>query len=317
LSEKHPFSRLELLVGPECVAALAGARVIVFGVGGVGSWCAEALVRSGIHRLTIVDSDVVCVTNINRQLPATSATVGMPKVDVLADRLREINPNAEITALQRVYNRETKGDFDLGAYDYVIDAIDSLSGKVELIISASEAGATLFSALGAACKINPALARVSSIWKSDKCKLGRFVRKRLRRRGFKGDFLCVWSGEEKFCIDGINDDDCDDDNLNDDGDINDNDISGNNINDNNIRGNNINGNNINCNNVNDNNVNGGGINNNNPDDINTDTGANSTSPYPTNRIINGSIVHVTGVFGFMLSGLVVQDIINRVRGAGG
>jgi len=265
LSGKHAFGRLELLVGPECVDALAGARVILFGVGGVGSWCAEALVRSGIGRLTIVDPDVVCETNINRQLQAAPATVGMPKVDALAERLRGINPTAEITALQKVYNGETKDGFDLSAYDYVIDAIDSLGSKVELIVNAYASGATVFSALGAACKIDPAQARVSSIWKSDRCRLGRFVRKRLRRRGFNGDFLCVWSGEEKFSAGG-DCGGCDDDDTG-------------------------NGN---------------------------DTGANSASPYSADKTVNGSIVHVTGVFGFMLSGLVVQDVINKAkRGAGG
>ena len=288
---EHAFSRLELLVGPECVEALAGARVILFGVGGVGSWCAEALVRSGIHKLTIVDSDVVCVTNINRQLPAMPATVGMPKVDVLAERLREINPAAEVTALQTVYNLETKGVFDLGAYDYVIDAIDSLGSKVELIVNAYASGATVFSALGAACKVDPTQARVSSIWKSDKCKLGRFVRKRLRRRGFKGDFLCVWSGEEKFSVDGGIGDGCDGENINNGIDTDGSDIGDTNDN---------------------------GINDNNVDDISTDINANSASPYSADKTVNGSVVHVTGVFGFMLSGLVVQDVINKVkRGAGG
>jgi len=283
LSGEHAFSRLELLVGPECVEALAGARVIVFGVGGVGSWCAEALVRSGIHKLTIVDSDVVCVTNINRQLPATSATVGMPKVDVLGGRLREVNPAAEVTALRMVYNWETKGGFDLGAYDYVIDAIDSLGSKVELIVNAYASGATVFSALGAACKVDPALARVSSIWKSDKCKLGRFVRKRLRRRGFDGDFLCVWSDEEKFSVGGGGIcGDIDDDNAGDCGNISNNDVTVNGI-----------------------------------DGMAADISESAASPCPTNKTVNGSIVHVTGVFGFMLSGLVVQDIINKVkRGAG-
>jgi len=220
-----------MLAGPECLKALAGVKVILFGVGGVGSWCAEALVRSGICRLTIVDSDDVSVTNINRQLPATSTSIGQPKVEVMGRRLRDINPDAEITVMQRQYSWEVKDEFDLGSYDYVIDAIDSLSCKVELIINAGAAGTTLFSALGAACKMDPTLIKTSSIWKTDKCKLGRFVRKRLRRRGFNGDFLCVWSDEESYV--------------------------------------------------------------------------------PTNKSVNGSLVHVTGVFGFVLAGLVVRDVVAK------
>ncbi|MDR0330558.1 MAG: ThiF family adenylyltransferase [Chitinispirillales bacterium] len=274
----RPFGRLELLVGSGCLRALADARVAVFGVGGVGSWCAEGLVRSGIGRLAIVDSDDVSASNINRQLPATPATVGRPKVEAMGERLREINPAAEIAALRRVYNWETKGEFDLSGYDYVIDAIDSLSSKVELIINAAAAGATVFSALGAACKVDPARMRVSSIWESERCKLGRFVRKRLRRRGFKGDFLCVWSDEQKFGC-GVDGDDVDDDCIDDDGiDSNDNNIA--------AAGNNIAADNNAI--VNDNNR-------------------------TTNKTINGSLVCVTGVFGFTLSGLVVQDVINKTK----
>jgi tRNA A37 threonylcarbamoyladenosine dehydratase len=244
---------------------LSETNVALFGVGGVGSWCAEGLVRSGIGKLTIVDSDVVNPSNINRQLPATSITVGRPKVDVLGERLREINPNAEITALQRVYSWEVRDEFDLTRYDYVIDAIDSLSSKTELIINAHNAGATLFSALGAACKVDATRARVSSIWKSDRCKLGRFVRKRLRKRGFEGDFLCVWSDERAFINDDSVNTDYDDDVV----DVVDN--------DNNIGNDNV----------------------------------DSTINAPTNKMINGSLVCVTGVFGFILSGLVINDIINK------
>ncbi|MDR3012246.1 MAG: tRNA threonylcarbamoyladenosine dehydratase [Chitinispirillales bacterium] len=195
---EHPFSRLELLVNSERLNALTKTRAIVFGVGGVGSWCAEALVRSGIGRLTVVDSDIVCATNINRQLQATSASIGKSKVEEIARRLREINPNAEIEAVQKIYNKETRGDFGLDGYDYAIDAIDSLSSKVDLIMNAAASGATVFSALGAACKVDPTRVRVTSIWKSDRCRLGKFVRKKLRKWGFKGDFLCVWSDEPEF-----------------------------------------------------------------------------------------------------------------------
>ena len=125
------FRRNELLLGGETMERIAQKRVIIFGVGGVGSWCAESLVRSGISRLTIVDSDCVSVTNINRQLMATTKTVGQVKVDALKERLLSINPKAEITALQQVFSEETAESFQLDTYDYIIDAIDSLKDKAE------------------------------------------------------------------------------------------------------------------------------------------------------------------------------------------
>ena len=132
--KKQPaFHRTELLIGEAALKKLAATRVILFGVGGVGSWCAEALIRSGVGHLTIVDNDVICVTNINRQLQATAKNVGKSKVLALQERLLDIHPDADITALQKVYNKETREDFNLADYDYVIDAIDSLSHKVDLI----------------------------------------------------------------------------------------------------------------------------------------------------------------------------------------
>ena len=134
--EQAIFQRTELLIGDEAMKRLSSKRVIIFGVGGVGSWCAESLIRSGIRQLTIVDSDVVCESNINRQLMATTKTIGQAKVDVLRERLLSINPNAEITALQQVFNEETAECFHIGNYDYVIDAIDSLKDKALLILMA-------------------------------------------------------------------------------------------------------------------------------------------------------------------------------------
>ena len=132
------FQRGERLLGNEVTNMLAQTRVIVLGVGGVGSWCAEGLIRSGVGTLTIVDSDCVSVTNINRQLMATTKTVGKPKVEVLRDRLLEINPNAKINAIQDVYCAENSDSFHLEEYDYVIDAIDSLKDKAHLILEASK-----------------------------------------------------------------------------------------------------------------------------------------------------------------------------------
>jgi len=140
--EQEIFRRSELLLGPEAMGRIAEKRVIVFGVGGVGSWCAESLVRSGIRRLTIVDSDRVCATNINRQLMATTKTVGQVKVDALKERLLTINPSAEITALQQLFTAETAESFELETYDYIIDAIDSLKDKALLILMATSASHT-------------------------------------------------------------------------------------------------------------------------------------------------------------------------------
>ena len=131
------FSRTELLVGPAGMARLAAANVAVFGVGGVGSWCAEGLVRSGVEHLTLVDSDVVSVTNINRQAMADTTTVGRPKVEALRDRLLAINPSAQIEAVQKIYCEETAGEFDLDSFDAVVDCIDSLKDKITLIMRAT------------------------------------------------------------------------------------------------------------------------------------------------------------------------------------
>ena len=138
------FRRSELLLGNEVMERIAQKRVIIFGVGGVGSWCAESLVRSGISRLTIVDSDRVCITNINRQLMATTKTVGQVKVEALKERLLTINPSAEITALQKIFTQETAGEFDLDSYDYIIDAIDSLKDKALLIMMATQLPSSKF-----------------------------------------------------------------------------------------------------------------------------------------------------------------------------
>ena len=163
--------------------AFSSVSVILFGVGGVGSWCAEGLVRSGIRKLTIVDSDRVSVTNVNRQLMATTRTIGQVKVEALKARLLEINPDAQITALQKIYSAETASEFDLDSYDYVIDAVDSLKDKVQLILNASASKATFFCSLGAAVKIDPTNVRVAEFWKVRGCPLGAALRKRMKRAG--------------------------------------------------------------------------------------------------------------------------------------
>ena len=189
------FSRVERLLGADGLEKLAQARVILFGVGGVGGWCAEALVRSGIGHITIVDPDLVDATNINRQLPATSKTVGRPKVEVLRERLLEINPLCEVTALQERYFQGA--DFQLDSYDVIIDAIDSLTDKANLILEASACPGAFFSSMGAACKLDPTQVRVAEFFDVRGCPLGAALRKRLRKNRTlpKKKFLCVYDAE--------------------------------------------------------------------------------------------------------------------------
>ena len=195
--EQAIFRRTELLLGDEAMQRIASKRVIIFGVGGVGSWCAESLVRSGIRKLTIVDSDRVCITNINRQLMATAKTVGQVKVEALRERLLTINPSAEITALQQIFTEETAASFDISSYDYVIDAIDSLKDKALLILMATEAGVRFYSSMGAALKLDPTRIQVAEFWKIKGDPLARALRKRFKRDGHypKRKFLCIFSDE--------------------------------------------------------------------------------------------------------------------------
>ena len=195
--EQAIFRRTELLLGDELMERLSSKSVIIFGVGGVGSWCAESLIRSGIRHLTIVDSDRVCITNINRQLMATTKTVGHVKVDALKERLLSINPSAEITALQQIFTAETAESFNLASYDYVIDAIDSLKDKLLLIQMACETKVKFFSSMGAALKIDPTRIQVAEFWKVQGAPLARALRKRFKQtKQFpKRKFLCVFSDE--------------------------------------------------------------------------------------------------------------------------
>ena len=196
-NENDIFGRFELLMGAETVERIGQKRVILFGVGGVGSWCAESLVRSGILHLTIVDSDCVCTSNINRQLMATTKTVGQPKVDVLKERLLSINPSADIKALQMVFNEESASEFELDSYDYIIDAIDSLKDKALLILMATRTKARLFSSMGAALKMDPTRIKITEFWKVQGDPLARALRKKFKQLGEypKRKFQCVFSDE--------------------------------------------------------------------------------------------------------------------------
>lgn len=195
--EKGIFQRTELLLGSDIMHVIAQTRVIIFGVGGVGSWCAESLIRSGIRQLTIVDSDRICVTNINRQLMATFKTVGQVKVEALKERLLDINPKAEINACQQIYNAETADSFELNTYDYIIDAIDSLENKALLIRKACETEATLFSSMGAALKMDPTKIDVAEFWKVKGCPLAAALRRKFKKtQTFPAKkFKCIFSEE--------------------------------------------------------------------------------------------------------------------------
>ena len=238
------FRRSELLLGNEAMSRIAEKRVIIFGVGGVGSWCAESLVRSGIKHLTIVDSDRVCITNINRQLMATTKTVGQVKVEALKERLLSINPSAEITALQQIFTAETAESFQLDSYDYIIDAIDSLKDKAQLILMATQTQAQFFSSMGAALKLDPTRIKITEFWKVQGDPLARAIRKKFKHYGQYPEkkFLVVYSDElleNRGCP--------------------------------------------------------------------TDEGE-EPSPFVKPQT-NGSLAHITAIFGFMLAGLVVQDAI--------
>lgn len=192
------LSRIESLIGAEALERLGKLRVAIFGVGGVGSVCAESLVRSGVCHLTLVDSDCVVESNINRQLPAMIPTVGRAKVDVLAEHFADINPESEIVPVQALYSMADRDRFNFANFDVVVDAIDSLAHKIDLLATASEAGCQVFCSLGAAGKLDPTQVRTASIWETSGCPLGKLVRNGLRKRDFKGDFQAVYSLEKNI-----------------------------------------------------------------------------------------------------------------------
>ena len=246
--EKEIFGRNELLLGAETMDRIFEARVILFGVGGVGSWCAESLIRSGIRKLTIVDSDFISVTNINRQLQATTETIGQIKVEALQKRLLSINPYADITAIQAPYTAETSTSFHLETYDYIIDAIDSLEHKTSLIIHATRTSATFFSSMGAALKLDPTRIQTAEFWKVRGCPLAAALRRRLKKTAMPAKkFICVFSDEALE-----------------------------------NKGNSL------------------------------SSPTLQTSVWDERKArINGTIVHTTAIFGFILAGLVIQHIVNE------
>lgn len=181
----NQFSRTELLYGKDAMEKLAQARVAVFGVGGVGGYTVEALIRSGIGAIDLIDNDKVCLTNINRQIYATRKTVGKYKVDVAAERIAEINPDAVVRTYKTFYMPETSSQFDFTQYDYIVDAIDTVKGKIELVMNAAKAGTPIISSMGAGNKIDPSAFEVSDIFKTSVCPLARVMRAELKKRGIK------------------------------------------------------------------------------------------------------------------------------------
>lgn len=242
------FARAQLLLGPEALEAIKSKKVILFGVGGVGSWCAEALVRSGVMHLTLVDPDDVAPANVNRQLPATTKTIGQLKIDVMKKRLEEINPEAQITVIPEIYSEENSASFHLEQYDYIVDAIDTLQHKAHLLVAASKTDATIFSSMGAGLKIDPQKIKIAEFWKVKGCRLGAALRQRLRKGEMPHKkFLCVYSEE---------------------------------IQEN--KGRKL-----------------------------SKQNADEDTPFdkPT---VNGTLVHITAIFGFTLSGLVIQDVVDNI-----
>lgn len=199
--EDEYFGRTALLAGEEMMRLLSETRVLVFGTGGVGSWCVEALARTAIGHITLVDSDTVAPSNVNRQLPALHSTVGVPKVEVIARRVADINPAAHLTAHKTRYTPQTASYFGIEDYDYVIDAIDSLDDKANLILRCTDPASAprraFFSSMGAARKLDPARIAVAEFWKVEGCPLARALRTRFRRTGIfpKRKFMCVYSPE--------------------------------------------------------------------------------------------------------------------------
>lgn len=190
------LERTALLLGEEKLGMLRRAHVLVVGLGGVGAYAAEMIARAGVGRMTVADADTVSVSNINRQLVALRSTVGRPKAEVLAERLRDINPELELTVLNRfIRDEETYALLDAARYDYVVDAIDTLSPKLALILAALERGLSLVSSMGAGAKTDPTKLEIADISKTHHCPLAHMLRKRLHKAGVRRGFQAVFSPE--------------------------------------------------------------------------------------------------------------------------
>ena len=191
----NQFSRTELLLGKEAMDKLENARVAVFGIGGVGGYVCEALVRSGVGAFDLIDDDKVCLTNLNRQIIATRKTVGQYKTEVMRDRILDINPKADVRIHNCFYLPENAADFDFSEYDYVVDAVDTVTAKIELIMRAKEAGTPVISSMGAGNKLDASAFRVADIYKTKVCPLAKVMRRELKKRGVK-KLKVVYSEEQ-------------------------------------------------------------------------------------------------------------------------
>lgn len=191
----NQFSRTELLLGKAAMEKLKNSRVAVFGIGGVGGYTVEALVRSGVGTLDLIDDDKVCLTNINRQIYATRKTIGKYKVDVAEERCKDINPDVVINTYKTFYMPETAEKFDFSLYDYVVDAIDTVTGKIELAVNAAKAEVPIICSMGAGNKLDPSSFEVTDIYSTSVCPLARVMRYELKKRGIKK--LKVVYSEEK------------------------------------------------------------------------------------------------------------------------
>lgn len=190
----NQFSRTELILGSEAIEKLKASRVAVFGIGGVGGYTVEALVRSGIGAMDLIDDDEICLSNINRQIIATYKTLGMNKVDAAEQRCLEINPDVKITKHKIFYTPETAGQFDFAKYDYIVDAIDTVTGKLALVENANAANLPIISSMGAGNKMDPTAFKVADIYKTSVCPLAKTMRRECKRRGIR-HLKCVYSEE--------------------------------------------------------------------------------------------------------------------------
>lgn len=200
---KEQYSRMENMVGAEALERLQGSCVAVFGIGGVGGYAVEALARSGVGKLVLVDRDVVSISNLNRQLIATHSSIGQSKVEVMKDRIRDINPECRVETYECFYLPDNKDEFDFSKYDYVIDAVDTVTAKIQLVLQAREAGVPIISSMGTGNKLDPSRLQVADIYKTSVCPLAKVMRHELKKRGVK-KLKVVYSDEmpmESKCYD--------------------------------------------------------------------------------------------------------------------
>ena len=198
----NEFSRTEKLIGPDAMKKLKASHVAIFGIGGVGGYVAEALARSGVFKLDLIDKDNVDLTNLNRQIIALHSTVGRPKVEVMKERILDINPKAQVKTFQCFYLPETREQFDFSEYDYVVDAVDTVTAKLALISQAKEAGVPIICSMGAGNKLDPTLFEVVDISKTSVCPLARVIRQECKKRGIK-DVKVVYSKEKPVIRDTV------------------------------------------------------------------------------------------------------------------